>query len=116
MADGNWVMAGARVDRGDGDQWALPAVAISRGEDFTKWDLVVIPAAPELGRVWGESTVLVEGKRLINISRYGAKPLALVSFSEDFGRTWTPTRPSNLPMATSKPYAGTLSTGQRYLV
>ena len=116
MADGNWVMAGARVDRGDGDQWALPAVAISRGEDFTKWDLVVIPAAPELGRVWGESTVLVEGKRLVNISRYGAKPLALVSFSEDFGRTWTSTRPSNLPMATSKPYAGVLSTGQRYLV
>jgi hypothetical protein len=25
-------------------------------------------------------------------------------------------RPSNLPMATSKPYAGVLSTGQRYLV
>jgi hypothetical protein len=116
MADGNWVMAGARVDRGDGDQWALPAVAVSRGEDFTRWDLVVIPAAPELGKIWGESTVLVEGKRLTNISRYGAKALALVSFSEDFGRTWTSTRPSNLPMATSKPYAGTLSTGQRYLV
>lgn len=25
-------------------------------------------------------------------------------------------RPSDLPMATSKPYAGTLSTGQRYLI
>jgi len=111
MADGNWVMAGCRVGHGN-----PAAVAISRGEDFTRWDLVVIPAAPELGRVWGESTVFVEGKRLVNISRYGAKPLALVSFSEDFGRTWTPARPSNLPMATSKPYAGTLSTGQRYLV
>ncbi len=116
MADGNWIMAGARVSHGLHVAGDLPAVAISRGDDFTKWDLVVIPAAPDLGKIWGESTVIVEGKRITNISRYGAKALALVSFSEDFGRTWTSTRPSNLPMATSKPYAGTLSTGQRYLV
>ena len=36
--------------------------------------------------------------------------------SDDYGRTWTPSTPSNLPMATSKPYAGTLSTGQRFLI
>ena len=116
MADGNWIMAGARVSHGYDVVGDLPAVAISRGDDFTRWDLVVIPAAPNLGRIWGESTVIVEDKRIINISRYGAKALALVSFSEDFGRTWTPSTPSNLPMATSKPYAGTLSTGQRFLV
>jgi hypothetical protein len=116
MADGNWIMAGARVSHGYGVAGDLPAVAISRGDDFTRWDLVVIPAAPGLGKIWGESTVIVEGKRIINISRYGGKALALVSFSEDFGRTWTPSAPSNLPMATSKPYAGTLSTGQRFLV
>jgi hypothetical protein len=51
----------------------------------------------------------------VNIARYGAKPLALVATSDDCGRTWTPASPSNLPMATSKPYAGTLSTGQRFL-
>jgi hypothetical protein len=116
MADGNWIMAGARVSHGYDVVGDLPAVAISRGDDFTRWDLVVVPAAPGLGRIWGESTVIVEGKRIINISRYGAKALALVSFSEDFGRTWTPSSPSNLPMATSKPYAGILSTGQRFLV
>lgn len=116
MADGNWIMAGARVDRGDGDQTAVPAVAISRGDDFTKWDMIAIPTAPGLGKIWGESTVIVEGPRIINISRYGKKALALLSTSEDFGRTWTPSAPSNLPMATSKPYAGTLSTGQRFLV
>jgi len=116
MADGNWIMAGARVSHGYDVAGDLPAVAISRGDDFTRWELVVIPATAGLGRIWGESTVIVEGKRIINISRYGAKPLALVSFSEDFGRTWTPSSPSNLPMATSKPYAGTLSTGQRFLV
>jgi hypothetical protein len=41
---------------------------------------------------------------------------AHVRVSEDCGRTWTPAAPSNLPMTTSKPYAGILSTGQRYLV
>ena len=111
MADGNWIMAGFRVGQGNNS-----AVALSQGDDFTHWEMVVIPAAPDLGEKWGESTVIVEGKRILNISRYGAKPLALVSVSEDHGRTWTPTAPSNLPMATSKPYAGTLSTGQRYLV
>jgi hypothetical protein len=116
MADGNWIMAGARVSKGYKVVGDLPAVAISHGDDFTKWDLVVIPAVPGLGNIWGESTVIVEGKRITNISRYEAKALALAAFSEDFGRTWTLTRPSNLPMATSKPYAGTLSTGQRYLV
>ena len=91
-------------------------MAISRGDDFTHWDLVVIPAATGLGKIWGESTVIVEEKRILNIARYGAKAVALAATSDDCGRTWTPSTPSNLPMATSKPYAGTLSTGQRFLV
>ena len=115
MADGNWIMAGFRVANGYGVVGHLPAVAISNGDDFTKWNLVVIEVAPNLGDIWGESTIIVEGSRITNISRYGAKPVALVSASDDFGRTWTPAIPSNLPMTTSKPYAGTLSTGQRFL-
>jgi hypothetical protein len=66
--------------------------------------------------MWGESSVIVEGKRVVNIARYGAKAVALVAESEDFGRTWTPSCPTNLPMATSRPFTGTLSTGQHYLV
>ena len=120
MADGNWIMAGIEVSDGSQDGQThkanLPAVAISHGNDFTRWDLVVIPAAPDLGGIWGESTVIVEGKRILNISRYGAKSVALAAVSQDNGRTWTPSTPSNLPMTTSKPYAGILSTGQRYLV
>jgi hypothetical protein len=117
MADGNWIMAGFRVASGFGQAGNLPAVAISRGNDFTKWDLVVIPAAPNLGsNLWGESTVIVESKRILNIARCGKKAIALLSVSEDHGRSWTPAAPSNLPMATSKPYAGTLSSGQPYLV
>jgi hypothetical protein len=115
MADGNWIMAGFRVKNGYAVAGDLPAVAISKGTDFTQWDLVVIEAAPNLGEIWGESTAIVEGSLITNIARYGSKPLALVSTSDDYGRTWTSAAPSNLPMATSKPYAGTLSTGQRFL-
>ncbi len=116
MTDGNWIMAGLRIGGQHGETGNLPAVAISKGDDFTKWELVVLPAEPTLGNIWGESTVIVEAGRILNISRYGKKALALLSQSEDHGRTWTPTALSNLPMATSKPYAGILSTGQRYLV
>lgn len=56
-------------------------------DDFTNWDLVVIEAAPGLGGIWGASTVIVEASRITNIARYGAKPVALVSTSQDCGRT-----------------------------
>ena len=116
MDDGNWIMSGARVAKGYDFSGDPPAVAISHGDDFTKWDLVVLPVDRRLRSVWGESTVIVKGKHITNISRYGGKPLALIAISDDFGRTWSTALPSNLPMATSKPYAGTLSTGQDYLV
>ena len=118
MADGNWIMCGVRVAKGYTNAVGnLPAVAISRGADFTRWDLVVLPcdASVPVRSVWGESTVIVEGPRVTNISRWG-RPVSLVSESADFGRTWTPIRATNLPMAASKPHAGLLSTGQRYLI
>ncbi|MEY5026104.1 MAG: hypothetical protein RLZZ244_1632 [Verrucomicrobiota bacterium] len=117
MADGNWIMCGFRITGPCGKSVSLPAVAISKGDDFTRWDTVPIPGAEDLGQnVWGESAVIVEDQRIWNIARYGAKATALVSVSTDYGRTWTPAAASNLPMATSKPYAGVLSTGQHYLV
>jgi len=41
---------------------------------------------------------------------------SLVFFSHDYGRTWSAPSEHNFPMAASKIYAGTLSTGQRYLL
>ncbi len=111
MPDGNWIMAGFRA--GDGDP---AAVAISDGTDFMKWRLIAIPQAPGLGKMWGESTIVVAGNRILNIARYGDQPIALTAESGDYGRTWTPSTPSNLPMVTSKPYAGTLSNGMHYLI
>jgi hypothetical protein len=65
--------------------------------------------------MWGESAVIVDGSEILLIARY-RKPVALVSVSDDYGRSWSLIRESNLPMAASKPYAGVLSTGQRYLI
>ncbi len=111
MDDGNWIMAGLKVGEGD------PAiVAISHGDDFTQWDVVPIPQAKNIKKMWGESTIIVNGKQITNISRYGDRAEALVATSENYGRNWREMRPSNLPMTTSKPIAGMLSTGQRYLV
>jgi lysophospholipase L1-like esterase len=111
MDDGNWIIAGLKVGEGN------PAiVAISHADDFLKWDVVPIPQAKDVKKMWGESTVIISGKQITNISRYGDKAEALVATSEDYGRTWSEMRPSNLPMTTSKPISGTLSNGQRYLV
>ena len=115
MDDGNWIMAGIAAGVYDGRGTHPAAVAISDGEDFLKWELVVIPPAPGI-QMWGESTVIVDGASVTSISRYGGESRALVAESADYGRTWTTMRPSNLPMVTSKPYAGMLSDGRRYLV
>lgn len=115
LADGNWLLPGISAGAYSERNTNPPAVAISQGGDFTRWSFVSIPA-PRGMRVWGESSVLAGGAEVWNISRYGAKPLALISRSRDHGRTWTTVGESNLPMATSKPAAGVLSNGQRYLV
>jgi hypothetical protein len=111
MADGNWIMPGFIVERGN-----PAAVAISAGDDLKKWKTVVIPRGAGVRNMWGESSIVVAGQRVTNIARYGGKPLALAAMSNDYGRTWTPSAESNLPMATSKPCSGLLSNGQRYLI
>ena len=111
MEDGNWIMPGFIVE-----QNYPAAVAISHGDDLKSWTVKVISCNADVGRMWGESAILVDGERVTNIARYGAKPLALVSTSSDYGRTWSPSTVSNLPMAASKPCSGILSNGQRYLI
>lgn len=115
MSDGNWIMAGISAGPYSNSGVFPAAVAISHGDDFTKWDFVGIPVHDGI-RLWGESAVIVDGANVLSIARYGGKPLALIAKSSDFGRTWTTMGESNLPMTTSKPAAGMLSNGRRYLV
>ena len=115
MSDENWIMAGISAGPYSNAKTFPAAVAISHGDDFTKWDFVSIPVHDGL-KMWGESSIIVDGPNVLNVARYGAKPLALIAKSADFGRTWTTMGESNLPMTTSKPAAGLLSNGRRYLV
>ncbi|MBL9130595.1 MAG: exo-alpha-sialidase, partial [Verrucomicrobiaceae bacterium] len=115
MSDGNWIMPGISAGPYSNSGAFPAAVAISHGDDFTKWDFVGIPVHEGI-RLWGESSIIVDGPNVLNIARYGGKALALISKSTDFGRTWTTMGESNLPMTTSKPAAGLLSNGRRYLV
>ena len=115
MDDGNWIMAGFRVGVTGEENKQPAAVAISHGDDLLHWDVVPIRAQPSKD-LWGESTVFVNGRHVVNISRFGADANALMAVSDDYGRTWSQSLPSNLPMTTSKPFAGTLSNGQHYLI
>lgn len=114
MADGNWIVSGMIVPAGE---WARPGVAISHGEDLTHWDTIEIPTLKDMG-IWGETAIFIDGSEILAVIRGGKgySSRALVSVSKDYGRTWDMIRESNLPMTTSKAYAGVLSTGQRYLI
>ncbi len=108
MANGNFITGGQDKD-------GLPVVAISHGDDLTKWDSVLVPYDPQLKPIYAETTVWSDGDRVTAVIR-GGRGVAWVSTSDDFGRTWTKAAASNLPMPRAKAYLGKLSTGQLYLV
>lgn len=108
MANGNFITGGQDKD-------GLPVVAISHGDDLTRWDTVLIPYPPKLAPSFAETTVWAQGNRVTAIIRGGAN-VAWVAVSEDGGRSWSRARASNLPMPRAKAYLGKLSTGQLYLI
>ncbi|HEY3329707.1 MAG TPA: exo-alpha-sialidase [Capsulimonadaceae bacterium] len=109
MADGNWIISGEA-------HWHDAAIAISHGDDFTKWDLVVIPKPDGLKVAYPETTLVQRGNQLVAFCRPPQPSAALVSASDDFGRTWTPLSYSNFPISDGEPYCGLLSTGQQYVI
>jgi hypothetical protein len=116
MDNGCYLMAGIYV----GDHYRAPnnvaAVAISRGSDILHWDMVKIPKKEGI-RVWGECTVTVDGSRCCMYCReHSGKHVVLYAESNDFGASWSEMDLTDMPMIGSKPYAGTLSNGRRYLI
>lgn len=105
MADGNWIMGGLTSK-------IRSCVAISHGDDLTKWDTVPIPW-PE-GRGFLETSILVEDDQVTAFIRN--QGWVAISVSKDYGRTWSEVMKGNYPMAASQPFAGKLSTGQSYLL
>ncbi len=117
MPDGNWLIGGENY-------WYDAAVAISDGDDLTRWKMVKIPRPESLKLLYPETAIVDRGNnRLLAVCRpqqnTPTRPdawTAPVSESRDGGHTWTPLGLSNFPLAPSQPFAGRLSTGQNYLL
>lgn len=112
MENGSWIIPGC-------DATFRAAVAISRGDDFQRWETIKIPHPSNTH--YSETTLWAETDGLTAIVRCKAPDesgfhSAGVSQSTDFGKTWTPIRASNFPMVSAKAAAGILTTGQRYLI
>jgi len=111
LANGNWFIPGCDED------WRA-AVALSHGDDLLQWDTVRLNVGE---RVITEASAWAEGDEIALVMRNQspldpANTCAAAALSADGGRTWTDPVESNLPLATSKPYCGTLSTRQRYQI
>ena len=63
-----------------------------------------------------ETTVWVEGSKLLALTRNNTGAMPFVYASQDYGRTWNAVKDHTLTASASKLYAGHLSSGQRYVV
>jgi len=103
-----------------------PAAAVVDKDDVTAWKVERIPFDYALQpkdkvpyaietTVWTDMAGRDPGE-VVALMRNPYKDIALMSISRDKGRSWSPVVESNFPMAESRAIAGTLSTGQHYLV
>ena len=107
MSNGKWIVGGSSV----------PKIAIFDGSNpLETWTVVRLPVPSGVSYLWPETSLWVDGSEITAISRNSFADRALISFSKDCGLTWTTVAETNLPLAASKPFGGTLSSGQRYLV
>jgi hypothetical protein len=119
MGNNNFIMAG-RMAAEAGQKPTIPAVAISQGDKLTeKWDVVPLnyngKLLPGENPDFPETTVIVDGNKITAFVRNHSKYPILFE-SNDYGRTWSDPYIHNFPFASSKIYAGTLSTGQNYVI
>ncbi len=117
MDNGNWIIGGE-------NHWDRAAVAISDGDDLTRWTMVSIPPPEGLTLFYPECAVVNRGNNnLLVVCRPQQRDRTLpdswsapVAESRDGGRTWSTLGLSNFPLETSQPFAGRLSTGHQYLI
>ena len=101
--------------RYDGCSWKAMGIV---GDDLTHWEVF----KPDThGEIFTEAAAWVNGNRVLMVMRNQSaltdgKYNAAVALSTDGGRTFGECELSNLPMATTKPFCGTLSDGRIYMV
>lgn len=119
LDSGRLVMAG--VWKSDGIPYlphaaAPPAILVSRDGGGAEWRMVV-PLVDCDSSYWGESSLLVDGNRLLLLARSSPEAgVLLAAESPDGGLSWSAAVPTDLPFTSSKPHAGRLSTGEPYLI
>ena len=119
MGNNNFIMAGRMANK-PGEKPTIPAVAISHGDKLTEqWDVVPLKYNGKLplgeNPDFPETTVIVDGANITAFVRNHSQYPILFT-SGDYGRTWSDPQVHNFPFASSKIYAGTLSTGQNYVL
>jgi hypothetical protein len=119
MSNNNFIMAG-RMAENPGELPVIPAIAVSEGENLTKtWKVIPLKYNNKLpdGEQpdFPETTVIVDKQHITSFVRNHSKCPILFK-SDDFGQTWSDPMIHNFPFASSKIFAGTLSTNQDYVI
>jgi hypothetical protein len=119
MADGNWIVGGWTPMKNETP--AYPVVLVSQGDDIARpWRCCFLydPFKPDGVRIrCPEITLHLDGPVVTAYVRSGNNEGPSYVFeSSDFGRTWPAPMITPMPINGSKMFAGTLSSGKRYLI
>lgn len=109
LPDGNWIIGGHIRHA------TQAAVAISNGDDMLRW--TIVPVGYNMHPGIPETALLVTDTAVVALIRPAkGQPTVGVAVSYDCGRSFGPTEPSDLPAIDTKLFAGSLSTGHRYVI
>lgn len=116
MVSGDFIMAGRMASR-LGQKPLIPAVAISSGEALTgRWRVIPLGSQELPAGHCPETALLEQNGELLALVRNGGSSTPLVYRSWDNGETWREIRQHGFRAAPVKMYAGTLTTGQHYVL
>lgn len=119
MGNKNFIMSGRMAGK-PGEKPTIPAVAISHGDKVTdNWDVIPLNYKGKLPKdehpEYPETTVLADGENITAFVRNHSK-YPILFLSNDYGVTWSEPYLHNFPFASSKIFAGTLSTNQHFVI
>jgi hypothetical protein len=112
LSNGNWIVAGM-------DEDFRSAVAISDRDNLLKWNSIKVRNG---GMDYSEANLWTKDYQHLTLLIRNDRPFqnnfnrAAIAFSNDYGKTWSLPMESDMPMTSSKPACGVLSTGQRFLI